>query len=640
MANTLSKLTTAGNLYTTGILDEATFNPTSSYRKNLAAYSQTGSQWRISNSSPLAIIVSTTELAPDGTNTAVRVRPAVQYAGIQTPNACWISKTLITVSAWLRVDSGTRQIGFGSNGGAVAGSQNTVTSTWQRFSLTYTTSVSFNDYFVVYEPNTSGFVDYLVWGLQVEKGTTATIYEATGANAIPLANSLSKLDTSGNYYTAGTIDEVTFNPIQTEYRKNLISYSQNFENGVWGSIYVITNATTSPSGDNTGQKFYTTPAINGSSVQRISTFINFIAGKTYTYSVYVKPAEYSQFNLFSEQASRIGIRFNLSTNSFTVYGGSPTNTFINSVGNGWYRVGYTFIAPATETVLIDIQILNNSGVGTFIGDGSSGIYIWGSQLEIGNQATIYEATGANAIPSSNTLSKLDTTGNHYLLGTYDEVSGILPVTDGLVLYLDASYSESYSGSGTIWNDLSGSNNTVTLVSPIYKNPYPALTFNGSNYGSKISTNNIPSGSNPFTLSVWFYPTSGTTAARIVSYGAEANGQLVSFRINSGAAYALNFGHWGGAGYDLGVGYANRNSWNHLVEVFDGTTSFGYLNGTLVSTQIPTAINIPANSTLYVGKRATGENFAGSVSQVLLYNRALVANEVLNIFNVAKLRYAN
>jgi len=608
MANTLSKLTTAGNLYTTGILDEATFNPNSGYTKNLATYSQTGSQWRISNSSPLAIIVSTTELAPDGTNTAVRVRPAVQYAGIQTPNACWISKTLITVSAWLRVDSGTRQIGFGSNGGAVAGSQNTVTSTWQRFSLTYTTSVSFNDFFVVYEPNTSGFVDYLVWGLQVEKGTTATIYEATGANAIPLANSLSKLDSSGNYYTKGTIDEVTFNPTQTGYRKNLfdysnlnptfwtfsngtitqntniapdgtntattltgststvpffgsvelitqgvtytfsiyakagtqsrvmmllygvnfnnnganpsvtfdlslgtvittsgspqsygiqfvgngwyriyitgtatssaadnsqiirfqdgiyvsgnyayvwgpqcevglsptiynptnfgrpssnnlskldttgshyllgtydevtynpnsgyiqnlISYSQNFENGVWGSpAYVITNATISPKGDNTGQKLYSTPAINGSSVQRISTFINFIAGKTYTYSVYAKLAEYSQFNLFSEQASRIGIRFNLSTNSFTVYGGSPTNTFINSVGNGWYRVGYTFIAPATETVLIDIQMINNAGVGTFIGDGSSGMYFWGAQLEKESGPTTYVATGAGGIP--------------------------------------------------------------------------------------------------------------------------------------------------------------------------------------------------------------------------------------------------
>ena len=42
------------------------------------------------------------------------------------------------------------------------------------------------------------------------------------------------------------------------------------------------------------------------------------------------------------------------------------------------------------------------------------------------------------------------------------------VNDGLVLYLDAANSKSYSGTGTTWTDLSGNLNNATLVNgPTY-----------------------------------------------------------------------------------------------------------------------------------------------------------------------------
>jgi hypothetical protein len=43
----------------------------------------------------------------------------------------------------------------------------------------------------------------------------------------------------------------------------------------------------------------------------------------------------------------------------------------------------------------------------------------------------------------------------------------LPVTAGLVLYLDAGNPNSYPGSGTTWLDLSGNNNHLTLTNPSY-----------------------------------------------------------------------------------------------------------------------------------------------------------------------------
>ena len=47
------------------------------------------------------------------------------------------------------------------------------------------------------------------------------------------------------------------------------------------------------------------------------------------------------------------------------------------------------------------------------------------------------------------------------------------ITDGLVLHLDAGNTSSYSGTGTIWNDLTSNNNDGTLT-----NGVTYLTDNG------------------------------------------------------------------------------------------------------------------------------------------------------------------
>ena len=51
------------------------------------------------------------------------------------------------------------------------------------------------------------------------------------------------------------------------------------------------------------------------------------------------------------------------------------------------------------------------------------------------------------------------------------------VTQGLVLALDAASNNSYPGSGTTWKDLSGNNNTGTLVN--------GPTFSSANGGTFI-----------------------------------------------------------------------------------------------------------------------------------------------------------
>ena len=53
------------------------------------------------------------------------------------------------------------------------------------------------------------------------------------------------------------------------------------------------------------------------------------------------------------------------------------------------------------------------------------------------------------------------------------------VTDGLVLYVDARNTSSYSGSGNTWNDLSGQGNNGTITGATYNNS-GWFNFDGSN----------------------------------------------------------------------------------------------------------------------------------------------------------------
>jgi hypothetical protein len=167
-----------------------------------------------------------------------------------------------------------------------------------------------------------------------------------------------------------------------EQRTNLLLRSEEFDDAYWGkaAVTVAANTVVAPNGALTGDKLVedTTTAIHR---LQLSSVISVVAGTAYTTSIYAKAGERQYINLNFATAFAARATFDLVAG--TVANISLGTAAIVSVGNDWYRCSVTGTAATTATTSAFIQINNSSSAmdTSYTGDGYSGIYIWGAQLE-------------------------------------------------------------------------------------------------------------------------------------------------------------------------------------------------------------------------------------------------------------------
>ena len=222
-------------------------------------------------------------------------------------------------------------------------------------------------------------------------------------------------------------------------------------------------------------------------------------------------------------------------------------------------------------------------------------------------------------------------------------SGQKIVTNGLILHLDAAQLRSYPGSGTTWTDLSGNGNNGTLTN--------GPTFNSGNGGSivfdgvndYITVNNtLNIGTGAYTVSVWI-KVDVTTGKRITwkRFGGIGNGYSMFIRNQKFAFEVLN-------NITFVEMYCTStfsiNTFYNVTAVFNrSTTSYIYLNGVEDGTADMTVFsgnNITNTITYLVGGGGTvgGGYVDGNIYNVLQYNRALSATEVLQNYDATKSRF--
>ena len=244
------------------------------------------------------------------------------------------------------------------------------------------------------------------------------------------ASSATYFDSSGVLQTASTdaprfdYDPVTLQPrgiLIEELRTNLLRYSSDFTNAVWVNLAVVVTANNivAPDGTLTAESLLEDSTNN---FHQTSQIVNPVAG-TYTASVYAKQAgrrfvtvtPVNQEAAYTDGVNRTAT-FDLQTGAITQVFGSGTSATITDAGNGWYRLTCTVTTNNASTSGPTIRLSNsptpNSGLG-YADDGTSGIYIWGAQLEAGAFPTSYIPTVASQVTRSADVASVNTLSPWY-----------------------------------------------------------------------------------------------------------------------------------------------------------------------------------------------------------------------------------
>ena len=212
--------------------------------------------------------------------------------------------------------------------------------------------------------------------------------------------------------------------------------------------------------------------------------------------------------------------------------------------------------------------------------------------------------------------------------------------DGLVFSIDAGNAKSYSGSGTNVNDLvTGTVETLTNGVSYSSNLSGYFSFDGVD--DLINVGSLGTFTTQGTISFWMNSLDVQVAIRN-PFSTNYNGfntNVLRFEIGESIG---SLKVWIGSGglASLNFSTINVNTWYHVLVTWNQSTNsfIGYLNGSLNVSSSSWTLWPTAFVNVGIG---TGYNryFGGFISNVQIYNRALSAVEVAQLYNATKDRYS-
>lgn len=241
-------------------------------------------------------------------------------------------------------------------------------------------------------------------------------WTSTGGQA-PLATSglLSCVRASGGYaQTAeGTLQWFVANQLRVTDlgmliemgSTNVLRYSTTFNPSAWTADNLagggaVPLAVIAP--DGSPSAYVAIPLASAGTDHRLYDPTDTIVGTVASYSLYVKPAGYTQIALRENNSTGASAIFNLTgQGSVTgIYAAGALTVFpsITALANGWFRITMTLTFSSSTTQSFGLIVMNGGWTSgdpisySFTPDGSSGIAIWGPQFEASGTPTSYFPT--------------------------------------------------------------------------------------------------------------------------------------------------------------------------------------------------------------------------------------------------------
>jgi hypothetical protein len=335
----------------------------------------------------------------------------------------------------------------------------------------------------------------------------------TGQNLVTFtrASSATYVDSDGLIKTASTdIPRFNHNPttgeslglLVEEQRTNLLLQSEAFAT-TWTATRssITSNSVAAPDGTTTADSLI--EDTTASQTHLVSQSVSITNGTSYTFSCFAKANTRPSIRLTLGSAgftTNLSATFNLQGGNLIVASANATAT-ITPYPNGWYRCSISATATASTSTSFQLLIGDSATTSnvTYTGDGTSGIYIWGAQLEAGAFPTSYIPTTTAAVTRSADVASISGAA---FSSWYNQAAGTLFVegaTAGLVATTGYVAINAASSTNRIDIRQSRSNPTVTgssisaswsqisaapvlVANTFYKQ---ALAISGSNHGNSI-----------------------------------------------------------------------------------------------------------------------------------------------------------
>ena len=341
--------------------------------------------------------------SPEGNNDAHKFDIVVGTGGVLfTQNATILSSQPYTMSVWMKGEVGGEKVRIdlkNSQSNGVNGSVFTLTNEWQRYELTRTSDATNRGFhFRITASDNASDQTFYAYGPQLEEGTTASSFveNTTGS---PKFTGI-----SATY--APRVPMILVEPSS----ENLITRSEDFSFSGWTKNGAsVANGISSPDGNNTAFKLTEDATGSGHYLQETVTVSS---ATIYTASIFVK-YESREWIRFTDAESINRVHFNTRTGQFGTVVGTVIAYSSTELDDGWHRITITSTSAGTAYSMRIILAESDNDV-AYTGDGTSGIYVWGAQLETGSVATsLIPTAGGNAAARTRAADDLVISGSDF-----------------------------------------------------------------------------------------------------------------------------------------------------------------------------------------------------------------------------------
>mgnify|MGYP003635374098 CR=1 FL=1 len=336
-----------------------------------------------------AVSVTSGQSGYDGTNNAwlqsktsgsyVNIAQSIAISGVWTLSIYAKANTLDSITFRNQTDGSDCDFdltnGTTSTYTTIASSINLISNGWYRCSATFSGSTTQIAVYLGFGNSTAGSV--FIQDAQLNQGLVALPYVESGAtNGLGgLLENDPRID-----FTGGGCGSLLLEPSRT----NELANSEYFEAGT------LSNATLSLSGtsiENVTNAYALTENTANAEHYWISERMTTATNNNLVSTIFVKPNGRTKIKLWNYHlANQLAlVDIDLTTNT-TSNGGGTNVTFVSAnvtdYSNGWKRVEIQSIKSAsTYAYGIRVTLLDDNGSDVYAGDGTSGVLIYGAQME-------------------------------------------------------------------------------------------------------------------------------------------------------------------------------------------------------------------------------------------------------------------